>query len=261
MAAKKTASSKTPANNEKKPANNEKKPAKKAKKAKNAKTPASNAKKKSTPAAAILAVVAEAKLATNANKKRAQLLLDLIARRAVRMTEDFYEVGKALKELSDRKLHVALGFASFEAMLDAHGVIGITQARKLIEVVSRVPLSTALELGLEKAFALTRYADATPEPDTPELLATGGTIGGEPIAKVGRRAIEEETKRLRQKAAEKKGLVDPARKEAEKVAKRGLSWLKARGAKKGAVEARRTKQGHLIAITLPVAEASKLFER
>ncbi len=218
-------------------------------------------KNETTAAKTVLGAAADAKLATNANKQRGQTLLDLIARRAARMTEDFYEVGKALKELLAKKLYVALGFPSFEAMLEEHGVIGITQARKLIEVVSRVPLKTALELGLEKAFALTRYADATPELDTPELLVAGGaTIAGQSVAKLGRRAIEAETRKLRQKAAAKTGKVDPAQRDAEKVAKRGAAWLKARGAKKGAVEARRTKDGHVITITVPVAEAAKLFE-
>jgi hypothetical protein len=55
-------------------------------------------KKGSAPATTALSTAAGAKLATSAAKKRGQALLDLIARRAARMTEDFYEVGKALKE-------------------------------------------------------------------------------------------------------------------------------------------------------------------
>lgn len=216
-------------------------------------------KKGSAPGTTALAVAAGAKLATSADRKRGQALLDLIARRAARMTEDFYEVGKALKELLHKKLYVALGFSSFEAMLDAQGIVGATQARKLIEVASRMPLETALGLGLEKAFALTRYADATPDLDTPELLvARGGTIGGKPVATLSKRAIEEETKKLRRKSAAKKGKVDAAQREADGVARRAASWLKARGAKKGIVEARRTKDGHVITITLAVEEAVKL---
>ncbi len=223
-------------------------------------SPVHREKKAAAPAKAALAVT-DAKLVTNANKKRGQLLLDLIERRAARMTEDFYEVGKALKELLEKKLYVALGFASFEAMLDAQGVIGATQARKLIQVVSRMPLATALQLGLEKAFALTKYTDVTPELDTPErLVEEAGTIGDKPVTLMSRRAIDEETKKLRQKAAAKKGKVDPAQREAESLAKRGSSWLRARGAKKSKVEARRTKGGHVITITLEVPDAASLFE-
>lgn len=214
-----------------------------------------------TPAkTSLVATASDAKRATNANKRRAQSLLDLIARRAARMTEDFYEVGKALRELLEKKLYVALGFTSFEAMLDARSVIGATQARKLIQVVSRMPLKTALELGLERAFATVKLTDATPQPDTPELLLEQGfTVGGKPLAEVTRRAIEEETKKVRKTAAAKSGKVDPAQREAESVAKRGSSWLKTRKAKMGKVEARRTKDGHVITITLSVGDAASLF--
>jgi hypothetical protein len=213
-------------------------------------------------AGAKLAVAAaDAKLATAANKKRAEALLDLIARRAERIAEDFYEIGKALKELLQKRLYVALGYASFAAMLEARGVLSETQARKLIEVVSRVPLATALKLGPEKAFAMVKYTDATPEPDTPELLLQGGAmIGGKAAAEASKRDIEEATKKLRRSGAAKRGKLEPAQREAEQVAKRGGGWLKTRGAKKARIEARRTTKGHVVVITLAVADAAALFE-
>jgi hypothetical protein len=225
-------------------------------------TPAKAAPAKNTPAkTALVRTLSDAKLMTNANKNRALALLDFIARRTARMTEDFYEVGKALKELLEKKLYVALEYPSFEAMLDARGVMGATQARKLIEVVSRVPLKTALKLGLEKAFAMTRYTDATPEIDTPEsLVEGGGEIGGKPAVAASRREIEAETKKLRKVAAAKKGKVDAAEREASIIARRGAAWLKARGAKKATVLARRAKGGYVLAITLDVAEGAALFE-
>lgn len=209
---------------------------------------------------AIARAASDAKLVTNARKNRAEALLDLIARRKARIAEDFYEVGKALKELLEKKLYVALEYPSFKAMLEARDVMGDTQAYKLIEVVSRVPLKTALDLGLEKAFALTRYTSATPELDSPELLLeSGAKIGDKPAAEATKRDIEEATKKLRKEAAAKKGKADPAEREAERAAKQGRAWLKGRGAKKGKVEVRRTKDGHVVVVTLPVAEAVGLF--
>jgi hypothetical protein len=215
---------------------------------------------KTSLATVVSASLADAKLMSAANKKRALALLDFIARRITRMTEDFHEIGKALKELLEHRLYLPLGYTSFEAMLDAQGLIGATQARKLIQVASRVPVKTALKVGIEKAFALTKFTDATPELDTPELLVEqGGVIAGKPAAEVSRRDIDAETQKLRRKAAAKKGKVDPAQREAEAVAKRGSVWLKARGAKKGKVEARRTKEGHVITITLSMEAAAALF--
>jgi hypothetical protein len=226
------------------------------------KSPNNPAKKAAAPKKeALVHAVADAKLATSASKVRAEALLDLIARRKDRIAEDFYEIGKALKELLAKKLYVALGYASFEAMLGARDVMSATQARKLIEIVSRVPLATALQLGPEKAFAITKYTDATPELDTPQLLVEGGAmIGGKPAAEASKRDIEAATKKLRRGAKAKKGAADPAEREAERLAKSGASWLKARGAKKAKVEARRTKEGYMVAISLPLTAAAALFE-
>ena len=218
-------------------------------------------KKKSRPGSAALSRVgADAKLATAANRRRAEALLEFIARRMSRIAEDFYEIGKAFKELFDKKLYVALGYRSFEELLSARDLMSATQARKLIQVVSRVPLGTALKLGPEKAFALTKYTDATPEPDTPAfLLESGARVGGTPASEASLRDIDTATRAQRKKSATSPR--DAKAIEAERAAKSGRAWLKARGAPKAKVEAVRTKDGPAIRVTLPLAEATALFKR
>ncbi|MBK8258506.1 MAG: hypothetical protein IPK82_38335 [Polyangiaceae bacterium] len=233
-------------------------------KQKNAAPTVSTAAKSSKTAAlatTLAQLTTDAKVASAASKKRAEALLDLIARRKARIAEDFYEIGKALKELQDKKLYLAVGYTSFEGMLDGRGVLSVTQARKLIQVVSKVPLATALKVGPEKAFALVKFTEVTPELDTPELLVEGGQkIGGKSAAEASVRDIAGATKTLRKAAVKKGGKVDAAQKEAEGVAKRGLAWLKGRGAKKARVEARKTKDGYVVTVTLGVREAAALFE-
>lgn len=192
--------------------------------------------------------------------RRAEDLLALIERRKAAIAESFYEIGEALRELLRKKLYAALGYASFDAMLEARGVIGATQARKLIQIVSSVSLRTALELGPEKAFALVRYAAATPEPDTPQTLIEGGAkIGKANAGDASVKEIVEATRRVRAKAPGAK--MDPQVREAEQVAERGRAWLSGRGVEGGDVRVRRGKEGYWLRIEVPLAAAGKVFGR
>lgn len=141
------------------------------------------------------------KSASIARKKaRAEALLALIGRRKQRMVEDFYDIGEALRELLDQKLYVALGHASFEAMLGAHEVMSPTQAKKLIALVTNVPRDHALALGQEKAYELLAYTAATPEADTPAGLATANAkIGSKRVAEASVRDLKAATKAVRAK--------------------------------------------------------------
>jgi hypothetical protein len=67
------------------------------------------------------ALAADAKKQLATNKRRGQSLLALIERRKDRITEDFYDIGEALRELLNNKLYAALGFDTFEQLLDAQG--------------------------------------------------------------------------------------------------------------------------------------------
>jgi hypothetical protein len=139
---------------------------------------------------------------TERKKARAEELLALIARRKERMLEDFYDVGQALRELLDQKLYAALGHPSFEAMLEAHDVMGARQARKLVALVSAIPRAQALALGQEKAYALVAYTAATPEPDVAaELAKKDAKIGSKPISQASVRELQRATKAVHAKRA------------------------------------------------------------
>jgi hypothetical protein len=56
-------------------------------------------------------LTADAKRLLATNKRRGHALLALIERRKDRITEDFYDIGEALRELLNNKLYVALGYA------------------------------------------------------------------------------------------------------------------------------------------------------
>lgn len=125
------------------------------------------------------------------DKRKAESLLALIDRRKARITEDFYDIGEALRDLLRKDLFRALGFASFEAMLAARHVMSSTQAFKLVRLVENLPRDEAVRLGQEKAYALVAYAAATPEADVPaDLARADAKVGAKPLSKSSLRDIE-----------------------------------------------------------------------
>ncbi|MEO8878758.1 MAG: hypothetical protein ABI461_24420 [Polyangiaceae bacterium] len=113
------------------------------------------------------------------SKARAESLLDTIESRKREIGRAFYDLGTALRELHEKKLYGALGYESFDAMLNDRGVMSPAQARKLVEVVRSFQRDAAERLGAEKAYALARYVARTKQDDdVGELIASGFPVGG-----------------------------------------------------------------------------------
>lgn len=197
----------------------------------------------------------------DADKRRAEALLAGIARRKVRIAEDFYEIGLALSELLKKKLYLALGHKSFREMLSASDVMSWSKAKQLIEIVDTMDRERALALGSEKAYALARYTAATPEPDTPEwLLSTGAKVRNKPVAEASLREIREATRDVRKKVTPGKA-VTPEAKAAEN-AKRALSaWLGKRKVKGATVTVRRRKGAFSLVVEMAVEHVPKVMEQ
>jgi hypothetical protein len=165
--------------------------------------------------------------AGTAANQRAKELLDLIARKKAQIVEGFYEIGLALREIKQKKLYASLGYASFAAMLAGHNVMGHSQAGKLVEIVSAMTRSQALVLGIEKAYAAARLADATPEADTVGTLLESGVKTGandrgrKNLTRMTLREIDAEARAARKKARPK----SEEEKSADQDARRARSAL------------------------------------
>jgi hypothetical protein len=123
-------------------------------------------------------------------------LSGLIQRKIVAIDEAFYDIGLALREVSQRRLFrapdaaTAKAFTTFDAWLAAKGFMKRSVAYELIAIVDGTTRDDALRMGMTKAYALVQYARATPAPDSAGELLAGGSIGGAPVAKASARAIE-----------------------------------------------------------------------
>ncbi len=208
-----------------------------------------------------IAVVAETTKIREADKRHAETLLLLIERRKARISEDFYEIGKALRELKQKKLYLAAGFRSFEEMLKARDVISLTSAKKLMAVVASVPVEKALALGVEKAYALARYTAATPEPDSPALLLdSGAEVAGKKVTTASLRDLERAAKTARAKNKPKRAPT-PDQVAANKAVRDLTSGFRAQKVRAAKVTTKRVGKAHELVIRLPLTSVAALLAR
>ncbi len=201
------------------------------------------------------ALVPETKKISAAATARAEDLLAEISRRKQRIAEDFYDIGLALLEIQKKKLHAALGYVSFAALLQERNVLGLSQAHKLIRLVTTVPREQALAIGQEKAIALVDYARATPDLDTPGTLVAGGALPrGKRIAEASVRELQAATSALRKKAGKARA-ASPERVAAGREAAAMQTWLRKRGAKKATATIVKKDGALWIRMELPVESA------
>ena len=205
---------------------------------------------KSTKSTQASALVIKAEAAEAARTALAQKLVADIKRLVGKVARDFWELGRALKTMRDKKLHAALGYDSFEAMVDGEKLVSDTLAYKLITVVENVPKREAVRLGYEKAAALVSYVKATPEDDSAaELAKADALIGGKRVSKSSVRDLEARKQAVRAKAdaTKPKGAVALARAKADAAV---LAQVKARLRAAGLRKATITLRGTSIIITL-----------
>lgn len=182
---------------------------------------------------------------------RARELIDLIARRMERITEDFFDMGEALRELEEKRLFVALGFKSLGELLKAHGLMSRSKAFELIHIVKTVPRRQALSLGSEKAYAIARLTAATKQLDTVEEIAKEGVVVRGRKRKVADLSAEE-IEKLARKERGKHQKVAPEAREARSAARELQAGLRKKGARTAKVEAEQRHGAWLLVITLPV---------
>ena len=113
---------------------------------------------------------------STASARRVDDLVDLVRRRLAHITEDFYDMGVALRELASPKLYTAVGCTSFEDLLAKYQLGSHTQAYRAMAVVKAFPnRDEAIALGFERCAAVLSYASATKKPDVAREITGSGS--------------------------------------------------------------------------------------
>lgn len=192
------------------------------------------------------------------NRALARNLVRDIVRRKRRVEDDFHAIGRALRRLSDESLYRALGYDSFDALLTAEDLFSKTMAYKLMSVAGAYPAAKARELGIEKAYGLIAYAEATPAADLARTLAEGNPrIGNQSLNTISVRELADAVKRVRAATGAGRNPTGPEQ-EARRIAREVQRDLRARGAKSARASAKRIGGEWRIEIDLGVGEVGVL---
>jgi len=186
-----------------------------------------------------------------------QLIAEVHARRD-QITVAFYAMGLLLRELSRPERYQAeLGFQTFEELVDARYLTSRMTAMKLIAVASTFPEPQARQLGVEKSYALLRYASIQGAPrDAVRLVASNAVIDGEHVLDMSVRDVVEAARNLREQ------LHPPAPSEDEAAARRAARALQAalrkKGARSASASARRHERAWWVTVHLSPEDATLL---
>jgi hypothetical protein len=225
---------------------------------------AASARPPRTPARAVAGALTAARTAEAALRREAEALLAIVEQRKKGLAVDFYELGRALTELLDRKLYTVVGFPTFAAMVEGRRLMSRALAWRLVAIYRSLPKGLAAKLGPEKAFEwlgvlkLEAGPGATPA-DVQRLAAARTQAEGRPVTGFSRNelaALREKTK-ARLDAAR----TDPGAADAHRTARALAQHLRHLGAGDARVTARWTRGGTWrIRADLPIAAAKKLAE-
>ncbi len=143
-------------------------------------------------------------------RARGRELVALVRRRIDQIAEAFYDIGEALRELSDTEMLLAMGRKTFAALCKQDCGISVTMADGLVKVVEAMTRRQALHLGQTKAVAFVELAAATPARDTAVGLSRKKRIvlaDGEALdpRHTSAQDVEKAAKRERQHQADRRG--------------------------------------------------------
>ena len=213
-------------------------------------------KKKRVPAREMTKVRATAEHAASAASRRVTDLVDLVKRRMASISENFYDMGAALRELATPRLYTSVGCKSFDELLRKYG-LGRSQAYQAMAVVKAFPSrDEAIDLGFEKAAAILHYASATRKPDLPQLITQSGRLAGKALADMSVRDIDAETARVR-KIQRAKGAPTEREVRASRAARELQRWMRKHGGRPARVEAHEDHREAWIEVRLSLAEVER----
>jgi hypothetical protein len=195
---------------------------------------------------------------SKASRARGEELVLTVIRLKTAIASAFYEMGSALGEILDHKLYGALGYKSFEELLEARELLSARQARKFIDVSKAFERAPAVQLGPEKAYALIRYCARTEKNDDPgALVKQGFPVAGrrKPIDVVTVRDIEAATRTAVHRHGSTAETSERAKKDVEAERRSILVALHKRGADDAIVTTKLVRGSWKIVVELPAERA------
>jgi hypothetical protein len=220
--------------------------------------------KNKLPAALAKRALAKAEAAEKRLLRQALDDISLIRRKQRDIADAFFEIGEALARLRKDPIPKLLHRSGFGELCEVDLEISVERAGLLIEIAERVRREDAVRWKQEKTVALLALANATPEHDTPGMLAVEKlrTPDHRPFdpEKTSARRIKEFAKVLRADRGTGSVRGRTTTVEERKLARALLRELHAQGLDESSVAAVATKPGAIskLRIELPIDRLSTL---
>lgn len=123
----------------------------------------------------------------------------LVKKLNARITEDFWEMGKALGRLKAPLHYMALGYASFHDLCRAELGLKPTVVDQLVAIAANMPAVIARGIGQTGALQLLQICKATQEDDTPaDIVDAKIPLPSGGVLDVGRATTREREKAIRE---------------------------------------------------------------
>jgi hypothetical protein len=190
-----------------------------------------------------------------------RLVREVLVRRE-HVTANFYAMGLALRELSrPERYRDELGFQTFEDLVEQRYLTSKMTAAKLIAVASTFPEDQAVQLGVEKGYALIRYASIEHDARYAVVMfEKNEKIGGEPVLVASVRDINEAAKRKRESLREPRAPSDDET-TARRAARATQAGLRRAGMRSASARAHRHAGVWCVRIDLSPTDALALTEQ
>lgn len=212
---------------------------------------------------AVKKVADEATAIVDSAHSRAEKILERIAALKARIADDFFEIGEMLRELDRKKAYAHFGCENIGDLVEARELMSRAFAYRLIAIVEEVPRDIAVQLGSEKAHALTVYLRSTAAIDNARgIVARGVPFEGKRklLADISARELLDLAQNARAANPATRGPREEKREVAEAKAKDAAMKLRKRVAK-GKLAVVHHADGWWIKIEVPLDQIDKLFSR
>jgi hypothetical protein len=214
-----------------------------------------------SPARPVADLVAEAQANQEVLRREAEALLAIVEQHKAGIGVSFYEIGRALTELLDRKLCVVVGYKTFAAMVVQRKLMSPSLAWRFVAIYRSIPKGLAQKLGPERAFEWLRVLrlEAGPQAEpaaVQSLAAAKPEVAGRPVTELSSSDLAAFREKMKQRQAAARR--DPGATEAHRAARALAQRLGHLGAADARVTVRFSRNAWRIRAEMSVADAKAL---
>jgi hypothetical protein len=178
------------------------------------------------------------------------------------MSKMVHRTGMLLAELQKPEMIAAGGCKTFDELADKFSLPSRITAMKYVAVATSFSEHEAVELGVDKGYALVRYAAAVPRFGPPrQLLAANPRIAGVGIREISSKALLDALRATRAKQREAADAGDDTAQEADRAIRRLRTKLAREIAPSASFRRKRRGSTHRVLVELDADEALALAER